>query len=183
MKTRARIHGEPLNPIFALLPVAMLGLAVLSDMAAGLSGLSMLHTAAFWDLGAALVASLPAAGVALVDVLAVPSWSRARTVVLRYGLTTTGLTVLILFLWAARLGGEHRAGLALTILELIALGVGVAGAWRARELVVGHDVPDREPPPPPRIFPRPPSPSELATVRLPVARRPVARVDGNRSRS
>lgn len=166
MKTRARIHGEPLNPIFALLPVALLALAVLSDMAAGLTGLSLLHVAAFWDLGAALVASLPAAAVALVDVVNVPSWSRARSVVLRYGLTTTGLTMLILFAWAARLGGDHHAGVALTLLELIAFGVGVAGAWRARDLVIGHDVPDREPPAPPRIFPRPPSPSELATVRL-----------------
>jgi len=170
MKTRARIHGEPLNPIFALLPVALVGLALLSDMAAGLTGLPMLHVAAFWDLGAALVASLPATAVAFVDVVNVPSWSRARSIVLRYGLTTTGLTMLILFAWAARLGGEHRPGPALIILETIALGVGVAGAWRARELVVGHDVPDREPPPPPRIFPRPPGPSELATIRLPVLR-------------
>jgi uncharacterized membrane protein len=170
MKTRARIHGEPLNPIFALLPVALLGLAVLSDLAAGLTGLPLLHVAAFWDLAAALVASLPATAVALVDVLQVPSWSRARSVVLRYAVTTAGLTVLILFVWAARLGGDHRAGVALTLLEIAAVGVGVAGAWRARELVVGHDVPDREPPPPPRIFPRPPLPSELATVRLPLAR-------------
>jgi uncharacterized membrane protein len=170
MKSRARIHGEPLNPIFALLPVALLGLAVLSDLVAGLTGLRILHVAAFWDLGAALVASLPATAVALVDVAKVPSWSRARSVVMRYGLTTSGLTVLILFAWAARLGGDHRAGPALTVLELISVGVGVVGAWRARELVVGHDLPDREPPRPPRIFPRPPSPSELATVRLPLAR-------------
>jgi uncharacterized membrane protein len=170
MKTRARIHGEPLNPIFALLPVALLGLAALSDLAAGLTGLRLLHIAAFWDLGAALVASLPATAVAFVDVVQVPSWSRARSLVMRYGLTTSGLTVLILFVWAARLGGDHRAGLAVVLLEIAAMGVGVAGAWRARELVVGHDVPDREPPPPPRIFPRPPSSSELATVRLPLER-------------
>jgi uncharacterized membrane protein len=170
MKSRARIHGEPLNPIFALLPVALLGLALLSDLAAGLTGLPMLHVAAFWDMGAALIASLPATAVALVDVSQVPSWSRARSVVTRYGLTTGGLTMLILFAWAARLGGDHRAGLALVLLEIAALGVGIAGVWRARELVVGHDVPDREPPPPPRIFPRPPSPGELATVRIPLLR-------------
>jgi uncharacterized membrane protein len=170
MKSRARIHGEPLNPIFALLPVALLGLAVLSDLAAGLTGLQLLHVAAFWDLGAALVASLPAAAVALVDVTQVPSWSRARSLVGRYGLTTTGLTMLILFAWAARLGGDHRAGPALVLLEITALGVGVVGAWQARELVIGHDVPDRDPPPPPRIFPRPPLPSELVTVRLPLLR-------------
>jgi uncharacterized membrane protein len=166
MKTRARIHGEPLNPIFALLPVGLLALAVLSDLAAALTGFTVVGTLAFWNLGAAVIAALPATAVALFDVSEVPSWSRAKSVVMRYGLTVSGMTLLTLFCFAARWGGDHGGTPALVLLQVAALGLGISGAWWARALITGQDLPDREPAPPPRIFPRRPLPSEMATVRL-----------------
>jgi uncharacterized membrane protein len=163
MRSRTRVQGEPVNPMLATLPLGLLGIAVFADLAAALSGWSMFATAAFWDLGAALFAALPATAVALMDLRLVPSWSRARPLLALQSFAYLGLVVLVGFAWAARMGGDHGGNVALFLVEALALGIGIAGAWRARLLVTGRDQPDQEYAEP-RLYPA--SALSMQTLRL-----------------
>jgi uncharacterized membrane protein len=140
MRKRVRVAGEPVNPMLGLLALGIFANVVLFDLAAVVSGFAFFGIVAFWSMLAGLVAALPGAASAVVDMLKAPVEGTVRGIVSRYGLADVLMVGVFAVVWLGRLGGERAGSGWYLLAEVAAFGVGVAGMWAARELI-GADEP------------------------------------------
>jgi uncharacterized membrane protein len=80
MESKARLLGHPIHQTLVALPLGALGLAVLFDLMALLSGSPVMAVVAFWLIAAGVVAGAVAMPFGLVDLLAIPKHTRAARV-------------------------------------------------------------------------------------------------------
>jgi uncharacterized membrane protein len=138
MQSRARILGEQLNPLLTVLPLGILGTALLCDLGALMSGVHFFGRVALWDMGAGLVVGLLALCGLLVDLVTAPPASFARRIVGVVTLAVASMIVLFGIVWSVRMDTRATGTGPMFLVELIALGAGIAGVWMARGLVIGH---------------------------------------------
>ena len=140
MDSRARVLGQPVNPVLMLLPLGILASATIAELGAMLSGLKLFDTIARADMVPGLLAGALALCALLVDLVTAPAGSAARaglSVVSGAFGAMIGLYVLV---WTVRADGLANVGLFL--LQLLALACGAAACWLAHELSVGRGLPD-----------------------------------------
>lgn len=127
-----------IRPVLVALPLALLIIAILFDVADFAGGLSFFGDVAFWNLAAGAVTSAVAAVAGLADLYALPMRSPARRAATTYGLVHIWSVGLLGMVWLARSGAEqHSVGAALFLVELLGYaGIGFAVwhgapiAWR-----------------------------------------------------
>jgi uncharacterized membrane protein len=146
VQSRARVLGEQLNPLLTVLPLGMLGSAVLFDLGALISGTVFFAHVALWDMAAGLLAGLVAVGATLVDLIVAPSPSTARRVLALEAAATGSMVVLFGIIWVVRTVAKPVGVDGLFVVEVLALAAGVAGAWLARGIVAGDGLPERRRP-------------------------------------
>lgn len=146
-----RVLGQQLNPLLTILPLGVLGSAVLSDLGALVSGSSFFARVAYWDLSVGLLVGVVSLSVLLVDLITAPAGSPIRRVLGAVSVANCAMVILFAMLWSIRGDANPAAGVGMFIVELVALGAGIAGAWLARTLVV--DQPEPVPAPVPVTVP------------------------------
>lgn len=140
MKSRVRVAGHPVHPMFVMFPIALLPIML------GLDALyAFLGDEAFWRIGFwAALAGLGTALVAIVtgipDMAAIPDGTKAH----RKGIfhAVVGVTIALVYaagLWARWDAGTDRFALAAGIDAVGLLLVSVQG-WLGGELVYKHHV-------------------------------------------
>ena len=122
-------YGHPFHPILVTIPIGAWVCSVVFDVASHLTSTPGLTTGAQWLIGIGVLGALAAAGVGLLDLLAIPPATPAR----RIALVHAGLNLTITIAYAANFAWRYRAGdtgpatpsgpLALSILCLAVLGV------------------------------------------------------------
>jgi len=147
MESRAKALGHPIHQMLIPFPFGLLATAVIFDIIYLCVGTPQtadtLSTVAFWMIAAGIVGGLVAAPFGLIDYLAIPSGTRAKSVGLLHGVGN--VFVLVLFavsLWmrygaaATNAGpGFYRpTGAALAASFVAFLIAGVTG-WLGGELV------------------------------------------------
>ncbi|MFC7482277.1 DUF2231 domain-containing protein [Luedemannella flava] len=150
MRKRARAQGEPVSPMLALLALGIFANVLLLDLGAIVADFSFFGLAAFWTMAAGLLAALPAAVRAVLDVLAAPG-NPFRSAVTRHGLADIVMVGLLGIVWLGRLVGERTGNGWYLAVEALAFAVGIAGAWSARGLVYAVDEPDAADAPSPSV--------------------------------
>jgi uncharacterized membrane protein len=128
-----------MRPVLAALPLALLVIAALFEVADFLGGLAFFGEVAFWNLAAGAAASALAGLAGLVDLFALPMRSPERRTATTYALVHIWSVGLLAMVWLARSGAEsHSVGAGLFLVELLAYaGIGFAYwhgspvAWRA----------------------------------------------------
>ena len=145
MQSRARILGQQLNPLLTILPLGILGSAVLCDLGALMSGVPFFGRVALWDLGAGLIVGPFALCGLLVDLMTAPPHGPARRIVGTVTVAVGAMIVLFGIVWSVRADNGATGSGALVLVELIALGTGIGGVWTARGLVNGEGLPERTP--------------------------------------
>ena len=136
MESRLKILGHAVHPMLVMFPVALLFTAVLFDVIDALGGPSYLGELAFWNLSAGLIGGLLAAPAGLVDLLAIPSGTRAKRVGQTHAAANTAMILLFAAVWVVRLNADSRtAGGALIAIEVVALAILGVAAWLGGELV------------------------------------------------
>lgn len=148
MLTKARIKGHPIHPMLIAFPVALYTATVVAIFVHLGTGDPFWYRAAVWTNIAGVVMAGVAAIPGVIDLLTLPSHSRARVTGLRHA----GLNVLALALFVASaivLGNswahheqvatplDDAAPLVITILGLLAT---VAAGWLGWTLVQTHHV-------------------------------------------
>jgi uncharacterized membrane protein len=120
--------GNEFRPVLVAIPLGLLIIAALFDIADFIGGWPFFGDVAFWVLAAGAVASALAGLVGLPDLFALPIRSRARRAATTYGLVHIWSVGLLAVVWLARSGAEHHSvGAALFLVELLAFaGIGVA---------------------------------------------------------
>ena len=96
MESRAKILGHPIHQMLIPFPFGLLGTAAIFDLVYLLWGNPTMATVSYWMIAAGIIGGLVAAPFGLIDWMAIPQGTRARSVGAVHGLGN----VLVLLLFA-----------------------------------------------------------------------------------
>jgi uncharacterized membrane protein len=136
MESRAKILGHPVHQILVMFPIGMFGFAVVCDAAKALT--TTRRSKGLWAEAArrAIAAGLVGTGIAapfgLLDYVAIPNGTRAKTIGRVHGLGNVAVIGLFAASWLVRSAGRPRLGAALATGGIALVS---ATAWLGTELI------------------------------------------------
>ena len=80
MESRAKLFGHPIHQMLIAFPLGLLAMAVIFDLAAIVSSTAYWAEIAYWMMASGLITALIAAPFGVIDWLAIPSGTRAKTI-------------------------------------------------------------------------------------------------------
>lgn len=135
MESKAKLFGHPIHPMLIPFPLGLLGTAVLFDLIATFGDGDSLARAAYYMIGAGILAGLLAAAFGAIDWLAIPSGTRAKRIGIVHGLGNVAIVVIFALAWLLRRDAAADPGAVVLVLEIVGvLGTLVTG-WLGGELV------------------------------------------------
>ena len=145
MESKAKALGHPIHQMLIPFPFGLLATAVIFDIVHLVWGNPTMATVAYWMIIAGIFGGLVAAPFGLIDYLAIPRGTRARSVGLVHGLGNVVVLLLFAASWWLRYGtpGAADAHVPSTLaLALSFAGFALAGltGWLGGELVDRHGV-------------------------------------------
>jgi uncharacterized membrane protein len=136
MESRLRIAGQAVQPVLVMFPLGLFTMAALFDLGNLLGGPAILGALAYWNIVAGLVGGVLAALAAAIDLMFVPNGTRAKRMGVLLNLVHMGVLILFAVILMLRMQNANRvAGPGLFLIELLALGAAMVGAWFGGELV------------------------------------------------
>ena len=136
MESRLRIAGQAVQPVLVMFPLGLFTMAILFDLGNLLGGPAILGALAYWNIAAGLVGGVFAALAGAIDLIFVRNGSQAKRMGVLLNLVNMGVLILFAVILMLRMRTTDRvAGPGLFLIELLALGVAVVGAWYGGELV------------------------------------------------
>ncbi|HEX5598664.1 MAG TPA: DUF2231 domain-containing protein [Micromonosporaceae bacterium] len=136
MESRIKVLGHPLHPMLVMFPLALLVTAVIFDAIDFAGGPRFLGDVAYWNMLVGLIGGVLAASAGLVDLLAIPSGTRAKRIAVTHALVNSSMLLLFAAVWVVRLNADQKsAGAALFTIEVVAVVGAGLGAWLGGELV------------------------------------------------
>lgn len=139
MESKAKLLGHPIHQMLIPFPFGLLATAVIFDIVYLLWGNPTMVTVSFWMIVAGIIGAIVAAPFGLIDYLAIPKGTRAKSVGLLHGLGN--VVVLLLFIgscWLRYSSPSTVPYLPSTLALLLSfVGFALAGAtgWLGGELV------------------------------------------------
>jgi uncharacterized membrane protein len=135
MESKVKVAGHPIHPMLIVFPLGLLATAVIFDIISLSTSDPKWHSMAWYMIGAGVLGGLLAAVFGLIDWLAIPNNTRAKSIGLWHG----GLNVLVVLLFIGsfllRRADPANPGGAALALSFIAVVVALAGGWLGGELV------------------------------------------------
>ena len=135
MESRAKFLGHPIHQMLIVFPLGLLASAVIFDIIALARNASYLFGVAYWMIAAGLIGGLISAVFGLIDWLAIPSGTRAKSIGLWHGV---GNVVLVLLFavswWLRRPQPDSPSGAALGC-SFVAVVIALVTGWLGGELV------------------------------------------------
>jgi uncharacterized membrane protein len=135
MKSRARIFGHAVHPILIVFPLGLLTTGVIFDAIHLIWGNPDMAGIAYWMILAGIIGGILAAPFGLIDWLAIPSGTRAKTIGAMHGGANALALLLFIASWWMRSDGPLRPEMAASILSFIGLLLAAVGGWLGGELV------------------------------------------------
>jgi uncharacterized membrane protein len=137
MESRAKILGHPIHQMLVPFPFGLLATAVIFDIIYLIQGSPVMTTVSYWMIFAGIIGALIAAPFGLIDWLAIPGGTRAKTVGLVHGLGN--VVVLLLFLGSCLIRYKNPITYEPTTpalaLEFVGFGLAAVTGWLGGELV------------------------------------------------
>ena len=142
MESKAKALGHPIHQMLIPFPFGLLATAVIFDIVYLVWGNPTMVTVSYWMIAAGIIGGLVAAPFGLVDYLAIPNGTRAKSVGLLHGLGNVVVLVLFAVSWWLRYSSPGSPGIPPYVPGTLALllsfvGFALAGAtgWLGGELV------------------------------------------------
>jgi len=136
MESRAKLAGHPIHPMLIVLPLGLFIMAVLCDFAFILRDRPSFAIVSYWDIAGGIVGGLLAAVFGLIDWVAIPSGTRAKSIGLYHGVGNVVVVVLFAVSWLMRRTAPgHEPSTAATALIVGGLLLGAVTGWLGGELV------------------------------------------------
>ena len=135
MESRAKLFGHPIRPILIPFPLGLLTTSVVFDAVYLLTGDGKWSGISFWMIAAGVIGGLAAAVFGLIDWLAIPSGTRAKSVGLWHGSANVVVVALFSVSWLLRLDAQGEPGVAPIVLSFVGVGLASLGGWLGGELV------------------------------------------------
>jgi len=135
MKSKARFLGHAIHPILIVFPLGLLTTGVIFDAIFLIWGNAEMAGVAFWMISAGIIGGIIAAPFGLIDWLAIPSSTRAKTIGAIHGISNAFALALFVVSWWMRSDAPLRPETTASILSFLALGLAAVGGWLGGELV------------------------------------------------
>jgi uncharacterized membrane protein len=136
MRSRVRVAGHAVHPMLVVFPLGLLGISVVFDILGLATGQNVWGTVAYWDIAAGLVMGLAAGLFGFLDLLGIPSGTRAARVGLMHAIFNVVVLGLFAVSFAIRTLDRSILPSALAfILSVTGLGLAVISGWLGGELV------------------------------------------------
>jgi uncharacterized membrane protein len=136
MESKVKLFGHPIHPMLIVFPLGLLATAVIFDILYMITNNAALATVAYWNIAAGIIGGLLAAVFGLVDWLAIPDGTRAKSIGLLHGGGNVVIVVLFAISWLLRM---NRAGNTPDtvgfVLELVGVVLALVTGWLGGELV------------------------------------------------
>lgn len=141
MESKVKALGHPIHQMLVPFPFGLLATAAIFDLIYLIGGNSTMTTVSYWMIAAGIIGGLIAAPFGLIDYLAIPSGTRAKSVGLIHGVGN--VFVLLLFAgsywlrYSADLSqsGSHIPSVAALVLSFAGFALAGGTAWLGGELV------------------------------------------------
>src|SRR2546423_14793529 len=85
MESKVKAFGHPIHPMLIVFPLGLLATSLIFDIVHWITGNGFFSVVAFWMIAAGVIGGLLAAIFGLIDWLAIPGGTRAKTVGLWHG--------------------------------------------------------------------------------------------------
>jgi uncharacterized membrane protein len=136
MESRAKLFGHPIHPMLIVFPLGLLATGVIFDILFLAADNTNFSIASFWMITAGIFGGLLAAVFGLIDWLAIPNGTRAKSVGLWHGAGNVVIVVLFAISWLLRRDApDYTPSTLAFILELAGSGLAVITGWLGGELV------------------------------------------------
>lgn len=140
MESKAKALGHPIHQMLIPFPFGLLATSVIFDIIYLIWGNPTMVTVSYWMIIAGIIGGLVAAPFGLIDWLAIPQGTRAKSVGLVHGLGNVVVLLLFAASWYVRYGNADATIRYLpttTALALSFIGFALAGVtgWLGGELV------------------------------------------------
>lgn len=136
MESKAKLLGHPIHQMLIVFPLGLLATSVFFDIAYLITGNGYWSGIAYWLIAAGIIGGLVAAVFGLIDWLAIPAKTRAKTIGAVHGIVNVFVVALFAGSWLLRMNAPTNP-------ETLAIGLSVSGcvlssvgAWLGGELVV-----------------------------------------------
>ncbi len=137
MESKAKILGHPIHQMVVPFALGVLGMAVLFDVIALIKGdWDSLSRAAYYMIGAGIIAALVSAVFGVIDWFAIPMHTRAKKIATVHGVGNVVIVVLFIIAWLIRhdTPPKDASGWPIALEVIGVLGALVTG-WLGGELV------------------------------------------------
>src|SRR5215204_6572974 len=135
MESRFKLLGHPVHPMLIVFPLGLFITAVVFDVLYLINDEGRWAQTAYYMIAAGVIGGLLAAVPGLVDWLAIPGGTRAKSLGLWHGAGNVVVTALFAVSWLLR-GDEPRSPDALaSVLAFVGVALGAVTGWLGGELV------------------------------------------------
>jgi uncharacterized membrane protein len=134
MGNGAKLFGHPIHQMLIVFPLGLLGMAVIFDIIRLAAGIE-LGFSSYYMIAAGVISGLVAAIFGLIDWLAIPPRTRAKSVGLWHALGNVVVLILFAASWWFRTGDPANPPSLAFVLALLGLGLAVVTGWLGGELV------------------------------------------------
>ena len=135
MESKVKLLGHPIHPILIPFPLGLLITSFVFDIIYLVTNNPVFWLVAFWMITAGVIGGLLAAVPGLIDWLAMPHGTRARSIGLWHLASNVVAIVLFVVSWLIRVGGPGRPGVIAIVLSLLGVVLLGLGGWLGGELV------------------------------------------------
>lgn len=135
MESKAKLFGHPIHPMLIVFPLGLLAVAVIFDIISLATGNGFWATMAYYMIAAGIIGGLAAALFGLIDYLAIPRNTRAKTIGLWHG--AINLVVVLLFVgsWYLRQDLPSAPSTIALTMSFVGAGLSLISGWLGGELV------------------------------------------------
>lgn len=135
MESKAKAFGHPVHPMLVAFPIGLFATSFFFDLIRLGGAGEGFSVAAFYMIAAGIVGGLAAAVFGLVDYLAIPRRTRAKTIGAFHGILNVVIVALFVFSWGIRYGDPAAVSGSAVVLSAIAVTLALASGWLGGELV------------------------------------------------
>lgn len=135
MESKVKAFGHPIHPMLIVFPLGLLATSLIFDIIHWITGNGFFSVVAFWMIAAGVIGGLLAAIFGLIDWLAIPGGTRAKTVGLWHGSGNVVVVVLFILSWLIRLNTQANPPIIASLLSILAVVLALVTGWLGGELV------------------------------------------------
>ena len=135
MESRAKLLGHAIHPIMIVFPLGLLSTGVIFDAIYLIWGNPTFATVAYYMIAAGIIGGFLAAILGLIDWLAIPSGTRAKSVGIYHAVGNVVALLFFIGSWWLRSDAPARPETLANVLSFAGLGFALVGGWLGGELV------------------------------------------------